>query len=105
MSDSLFSFSLEIRYSDVEGAEESVFKGEECFLYWGGGMIDTDPWFVDYRGYDYILHPKSLCIDAGDPGIEDGLYDWHPRWPKWYPDGVRSDMGVYGGPGNIDWVR
>ena len=36
---------------------------------------------------------------------EDGLYDSHPRWPEWYPNGARSDMGAYGGPGNADWLQ
>ena len=82
-----------ISYSDIEGG-------------WaGGGNIDADPRFVSFGGFDYLLHPQSPCIDAGDPGIEDALYDWHPLCPDWYVDGVRSDMGAYGGPGNIDWFR
>jgi predicted outer membrane repeat protein len=72
---------------------------------WSGkGNINIEPQFVNYKGYEYLLHPKSPCIDSGDPSIEDKLYDWHPKWPKWYKDGARSDMGAYGGPGNINWM-
>lgn len=59
-------------------------------------------------GFEYLLKPGSPCIDTGDPSIEDALYDRHPRWPDWYPDGARSDMGAYGGPGNrgwLDWLK
>jgi len=57
------------------------------------------------RGFDYLLRPGSPCIDTGDPSVEDSLYDWHPRWPDWYPNGARSDMGAYGGPGNSGWLE
>ena len=73
----------------------------------GEGNIDLDPRFVPFpvRGYEYLLRPNSPCIDAGDPSIEDRLYDYHPRWPDWYHNGARSDMGVYGGPQNWKWLR
>jgi hypothetical protein len=84
---------LHITYSDIEG-------------WWSGeGNINMNPRFVSWRGFDYLLHPDSPCIDSGDPSIEDRLYEWHPKWPGWYPDGARSDMGAYGGPGNWKWVR
>ncbi len=80
-------------YSDVEGG-------------WSGtGNIDTDPRFISFHGFDYLLHPRSMCVDSGDPAIEDGLYDWHPKWPDRYVNGPRSDMGAYGGPGNLDWLQ
>jgi parallel beta-helix repeat protein/predicted outer membrane repeat protein len=84
-----------ISYSDIKGG----WQGE--------GNIDADPLFVTFLvyGFEYLLRPASPCIDTGDPAVEDSLYDHHPRWPDWYPDGARSDMGAYGGPGNIDWVR
>ena len=43
-------------------------------------------------------------LDFGDPAIEDGISDWHPRWPLWHSDGPRSDMGAYGGPDNGGWL-
>jgi parallel beta-helix repeat protein len=96
--------TLTISYSDVEGGQSSVFVDKGCTLNWGGGMIDADPLFGSLHGFDYLLRQGSPCIDAGDPMIEDGLSDWHPRWPEWYPNGPRSDMGAYGGPGNRKWL-
>jgi parallel beta-helix repeat protein len=81
-----------VTYSNLEGG------------YTGEGNIDTDPRFVTFKGFEYLLHPKSPCVDAGDPAIEDALYDWHPKWPDNYPNGSCSDMGAYGGPGNINWL-
>ena len=82
-----------ISYSDIEGG-------------WSGsGNINADPGFVSLRGFDYLLHPESPCIDAGDPTVEDGFSDWLPRWPDGYPNGSRADMGAYGGPCNGGWLR
>ena len=81
-----------VTYSDIDGGWE------------GEGNIDANPKFRTFRGFDYILAPHSPCIDAGDPAILDGISDWHPRWPNWYPNGSRSDMGAYGGPGNWRWL-
>jgi predicted outer membrane repeat protein len=83
---------LIVTYSDVQDG------------YTGEGNIDSNPRLNSFRGFDYLLHPFSPCVDAGDPSIEDGISDWHPRWPDWYPNGPRSDMGAYGGPGNVNWL-
>ncbi len=69
----------------------------------GEGNIDADPGFRTYGRFEYLLRPGSPCIDAGDPAIKDSLFDRHPRWPEWYSNGTRSDMGAYGGPGNRGW--
>ena len=82
-----------LRYCDVEGGYE------------GTGNIDADPLFRSFGGFDYLLAPSSPCVDSGDPAIEDGVSDWHSRWPLWYPNAPRSDMGAYGGPGNAGWLR
>jgi len=80
-----------IRYSNVQGG-------------WPGmGNIDQESELRSWQGFDYLLAPGSPCVDAGAPTIEDGVSDRHPRWPPWYPNGPRSDMGAYGGPGNADW--
>ena len=50
------------------------------------GRINADPKFVNAEGGDFHLQPGSPAINSGDPNIKD-------------PDGSRSDMGVYGGPG------
>ncbi len=59
----------------------------------GSGTIDSvygnvyaDPMFVDQDNGDLHLQEHSPCIDAGAPWILD-------------PDGTRSDIGVFGGPG------
>ena len=93
-----------IEYCNVQGGHE------------GFGNISISPGLISWLGFDHMLNPvnqwvgdtyvlRSACIDARDPGIEDRISDWHPRWPDWYPNGPRSDMGAYGGPGNFDWVR
>ncbi len=81
-----------VTYSDVEGG------------YPGEGNIDADPHFMTYKGFDYLLDVDSPCIDTGDPSIEDLISDWHPLWPVWLPNGSRSDMGAFGGPGNKGWI-
>ena len=82
-----------LTYSNIRGGYE------------GEGNIDAPPLFRSARGFDFLLGPNSPCIDAGDPGIEDGISDWYQRWPNWYPNDARSDMGAYGGPGNWKWIR
>ena len=84
---------LTVTYCDVEGG------------YSGPGNIDANPLLVSAAGFDYLLAPGSPCIDSGDPAIEDGISDWHPAWPAWYPNGARSDMGAYGGTGNRAWLN
>ena len=85
-------YEADVTYSDIEGGWE------------GAGNIDADPIFRSLGRHDYLLGPLSPCIDAGNPVIEDRISDWHQRWPDWYPNGPRSDMGTYGGPGNRDWM-
>jgi hypothetical protein len=70
----------------------------------GSGNIDADPRFLSYHGFDYLPGIGSPCIDAGDPGESDQIYDAHPAWPAGYPDGARSDIGAYGGPENGGWL-
>ncbi len=91
--DEIYGGTPVVTYSDVQGG------------YTGKGNFDVDPHFISFHGFDYFLHPTSPCVDAGDPSIEDGVSDWHPRWPDWYPNSSRSDMGAYGGPGNVGWLQ
>jgi hypothetical protein len=91
--------TLTISYSDVEGGEEGAFVDTGCTLNWGLGMIDDNPRFVRFHGFDHLLGRGSPCIDAGDPTIDDGF-----EWPEWYNNGSHSDMGAYGGPGNVIWL-
>lgn len=71
----------------------------------GEGNIDGDPLFHSRFGFEFLLAPSSPCVDAGHPSVTDGISDWHPRWPGWYPNGPRSDMGAYGGPENAGWLH
>ena len=83
---------LTVRYSNIEQG-------------WpGNGNIGLPPLFRTLGPFEYLLGPGSRSIDSGDPLVEDGLYDWHPRWPAWLPNGARSDMGAYGGPENWLWL-
>jgi hypothetical protein len=90
---------MTVNYSDVEGGESSVYVELGSTLNWGAGIIDADPLFTLFRRFDYLLNRGSPCIDAGDPALEDGF-----DWPQWYSNGSRSDMGAYGGPGNVGWL-
>ncbi len=71
----------------------------------GEGNLDEDPAFITVGVFDYIPGRGSPCIDRGDPSQEDGVWDAHPLWPVRYPNGARSDIGAYGGPGNRAWAR
>ena len=71
----------------------------------GEGNIDADPRFRSFAGFDYLLGISSPCIDTGRPELQDGVSDWHPLWPAGHVDGPRSDMGAYGGPNNLGWIR
>lgn len=83
--------------------------------YPGEGNFSANPQFFAWHGLEFMLSPvdrwvgdtfvpRSDCIDAGDPALEDGISDLDPRWPRWYPNGARSDMGAYGGPRNSGWL-
>jgi hypothetical protein len=48
--------------------------------------IAVDPMFADSAAGDFRLSANSPCKHAGDPSIHN-------------PDGSRSDIGAYGGPG------
>lgn len=53
----------------------------------GQGEITGDPKFANMT--DFKIAPDSPAINAGDPSIQN-------------PDGSRSSMGAYGGPGACD---
>ena len=73
----LFSSSITVTYSDVQGGWE------------GEGNIDADPLFVNPENGDYHLQAASPCIDAGTPiGAPPTDKDGNPR--DEFPD-----MGAY----------
>ncbi len=78
--------AITLRYSDVWGNDPADFEG------FGdptgtNGNVSVDP---QTEAWTYRLAATSPLIDAGDPAISD-------------PDGTRSDIGAYGGPGGDDW--
>ncbi len=79
----------QITYNDFWGNPVSpVSISSDTTLNMATNII-TDPSFVGAAGTayeEYWLKAGSLCIDAGDPAILD-------------PNGSRSDMGAFGGPG------
>ena len=82
----------DVTYSNIKGG------------YTGEGNIDSDPLFWEYGNFHYLIQPGSPCVDAGDPSLNDGVWDSHPAWPDWFQNGGRSDIGAYGGPGNRKWA-
>ncbi len=50
------------------------------------GNQTMEPQFTDAASGNFRLQPTSLCVDAGDPTLQD-------------PDGTRADMGLFAGPG------
>jgi len=83
---------LIISYSDVKGGQASVHVEPNCTLYWGAGIIDTDPLIVKF-GYwddngtpsnpwddfwvdgDYHLKFISPCRGSGDNSTITEPYD------------------------------
>ena len=75
--------SITVRYSNLNG-NSSVVSGLDDPR-GSDGNIDENPRYDSSAG-DFSLTSSSPCVDAGDPDLRD-------------PDGSRSDMGAYGGPG------
>jgi hypothetical protein len=98
--------ALDIRYSDVQGGEDSVYVDETSSVDWQGGMLVADPLFRDAGGSDYHLmatacgdSADSPCIDTGDPAVQDSILDC-----AWGLGTIRSDMGAYGGGSEVTGV-
>ncbi len=80
--------TLDLTYSDIEGG----FAGE--------GNLDAPPQFSD--PVSYVLAPGSPCVDSAhpEPRFNDPEDPLRPGFALWPAQGaLRSDMGVYGGPG------
>jgi len=58
--------ALKIEFSDVEGGQLSAFYDTQSTLFWGSGMIDSDPLFVDPAIGDYHIPFDSPCLSAGN---------------------------------------
>lgn len=89
----------------------SQFEGEKTIRYSnvlggaaGEGNIDAEPRFESKGGFDYVLWRNSPCIDSGT-GADDGL-DWcaiNTGYCRF--NSQASDMGAYGGAGNVGWME
>jgi len=65
-----------ISYSDVRGGEPDVPVDPGSVLYWGSGMIDSDPMFVNSLQGDYHLTSASPCKDTGDGSMVSETTDF-----------------------------
>ncbi len=81
---------FDIAFSDLEGGQTSVHVEAGCFLNWGTGMIDSDPFLIDPAGGDYHLPHDSPCRDAGSssPSLTHD-FEGDPRIA-----GAASDIGA-----------
>ncbi len=68
-------------YQNVNGDYVGVSEGQR-----GANSISIDPLFIDRANNNFLLQSTSPSKNAGDAEIVN-------------PDGSRSDMGAYGGPG------
>jgi len=84
----------------TDGPERVLYSAVEGG-YPGTGNIDAGPLL---RGDRPLLGAASPCIDAGDPDLQDAVWDRHPLWPPRHSDGPRSDIGAYGEPGALIWL-
>ena len=88
--------SVVAKYCDIKGG-----AGQPWF---GTGCVDRYPYFRDTSGGDFHLQDSihcgnlrfSPCIDAGSPDITDSIINC-----SWGLNLARTDMGAYGGKGNI----
>ena len=86
--------TVDVRYSNLWDNAAGAITGSAAPSSGDGNLVE-DPRFMDisspnWQSWDLTLHQDSPLIDAGDPALED-------------PDGSRSDIGAYGGPGAADW--
>jgi parallel beta-helix repeat protein len=67
---------LTISYSDIEGGQEAIYQNWLSNLYWGAGMIEADPLFVDEAIGDCHLTFLSPCRGSGDNTVVTELFDF-----------------------------
>lgn len=84
--------SLTIRYSDVQGRQDSMYV--EGLQIWGDGMIRSNPHFFDPSGGDYRLSSESPCVDAGTDAGVTGDFEGDPR-PQGYGFDIGADESPY----------
>ncbi|UCC78699.1 MAG: right-handed parallel beta-helix repeat-containing protein [Candidatus Zixiibacteriota bacterium] len=100
---SLFPYGAKEIWVDDLSYIQSSYNNIQDTLWPGVGNLSVDPLFCDPGNGDFHLMfmlcddtLDSPCIDAGDPDIADSLLDC-----SWGLGGWRSDMGAYGGGGDL----
>ena len=78
-----------ITYSTVQGSGAYGTSGGQ--YYYGDGSIDDDPVFANQTTQH--MSSFSNCVDAATPWEQDANMPYGLG-------GVRSDVGIYGGPDN-----
>jgi len=82
VGDFLSSSTCTISYSVIGGGIDSVVVKPGCRIYWGDGLIDADPVFVDPAAADYHIPFVSPCRSAGSrsaPALPDCDFEGDPR--------------------------
>ena len=84
--------SITISYSDIQDGEAGIVTNNNGIVYWLDGNIATDPLFIGNGNYNIL--EGSLCIDSGDPDLDNDGILWENDPDDQDPDGTRMDMGA-----------
>lgn len=71
-----------ISYCNIQGGHSAIEVEPGCTLYWGPGMIDSDPIFSDPAERDFHLTFNSPCRGSGDNSYTGALpldFEGDPR--------------------------
>jgi hypothetical protein len=95
----LYTSSLAVSFTDLEGGQSSVHVDPECTLDWGEGMIDEDPLFTEGPLGDCYLSQTAAGQGADSPGLDSGDPDSEMIWGVTRTDHVHDttvvDMGFH----------
>jgi hypothetical protein len=84
-----------------------TIQGNQSADFGGGAYVDSgsEPLFLDclIQENSAVDGGGGLYFETADP-LEDGFNQTHPDWPTGYNNGIRADMGAFGGPGNSGWL-
>ncbi len=61
-----------VSYSDIQGGQAGVYKGNSCLLNWGTGNINSDPCFISGYYLSQIAAGQtytSPCVDTGSADV------------------------------------
>lgn len=102
----IFSSTLSISYSDVQGGQIEAQVNSDCTLQWGTGNIDADPCFVQLGYWDANGTPDDANDDfwiEGDYHLKSQAGRWDPNDQSWGTDTNTSPCIDTGNP-NSDWT-